>query len=117
MRTPAGRECRYFYGDYFRGRSREECRLLAAQQPPLPWEPKLCVTCPLPAILMANACEHLDFHARLVRPFLSLRKHVVVDAYCRKTRRDVPEPHIGCGECHLLPPIFAGEPLEPDTAD
>ena len=28
MRTPAGTECPYFYGDYFRGRNLEECRLL-----------------------------------------------------------------------------------------
>jgi hypothetical protein len=32
MRTPAGTECKYFYGDYYRGRSQEECRLLAASQ-------------------------------------------------------------------------------------
>jgi hypothetical protein len=34
---------------------------------------------------------------------------VRVKAYCRKTNRDVPEPHIGCGECHPLPPIFTGD--------
>ena len=28
MRTPAGKECKYFYGNYFRGRKTEECRLL-----------------------------------------------------------------------------------------
>ena len=30
MKTPAGTECKYFYGDYYRGRNHEECRLLGA---------------------------------------------------------------------------------------
>ncbi len=54
MKTPAGSECKYFYGDYYRGRDHEECRLLGAQ-----WKPALCRTCPVPAIEMANACEFM----------------------------------------------------------
>ena len=34
MRTPAGKECQYFYGDYYRGRNQEECRLLSDATPP-----------------------------------------------------------------------------------
>ena len=37
MQTPAGQECRYFYGDYYRGRNHEECRLIAATSPSTNW--------------------------------------------------------------------------------
>jgi len=30
MKTPAGKDCKYFYGDYYRGRDLEECNLLKA---------------------------------------------------------------------------------------
>jgi hypothetical protein len=116
MRTPAGKECRYFYGDYYRGRKEEECRLLTGEYPPLPWKPQLCETCPVPSILQANACEFLVLKPRLIRPFPFLRQQVQVKAYCTKTNRDVAEPHIGCGECHPLPPEFTGEFRDPDSS-
>lgn len=106
MQTPAGKECRYFYGDYHRGRNREECRLLDAANPPLPWKPALCETCPVPDILLANACEHMDLLPRLVRPFPFVRQEVRVETYCHKTFRSKFDPHIGCGECHPLPQEF-----------
>lgn len=105
MKTPQGIECPYFYGDYFRGRQVEECRLLQSHD--LPWKASLCRTCPVPGIVRANACPHLMLKPRLVRPlqaFFQLR--IQVEAWCEKTRRPVPEPQIGCGECHSLPPIF-----------
>jgi hypothetical protein len=115
MRTPAGKECRYFYGDYHRGRKREECRLLAAASPPERWTPDLCFTCPVPDMLQANACEHMDLEVRVERPFPFIKRRVAVYAYCTKTNRDVPEPHIGCGECHPIPDIFMGEFGDSDT--
>jgi hypothetical protein len=105
MRTPAGFECKYFYGDYFRGRSVEECRLLKAAGQN--WSPDLCKTCPVPDITRANACEHLQLRATVGRPLnAAFMRRVQLSAYCEKTHRDVKEPHIGCGECHPLPPIF-----------
>jgi hypothetical protein len=106
MKNPAGIECAYFFGDYFRGRNREECRLLKTATPPLPWEPKLCAGCPVPGILRANSCQHLQLRPAVTRPLPFLKKHVQVSAYCSKTHQDVPEPQIGCGECHQLPEIF-----------
>lgn len=101
MRTPAGSECPYFYGDYFRGRSIEECRLLQR------WTADLCRTCPVPSIAQANACPHLRLRATLRRPWSALfQRRVSITASCEKTHRLVPEPHIGCGECHPLPPAF-----------
>lgn len=106
MRTPAGSECRYFYGDYYRGRKHEECRLLNDSSPPLPWKPAYCSTCPVPGILRANACNDLYLTPRLGRPFPFLKQQVEVDTYCEKTQRAGFDPHIGCGECHPIPSIF-----------
>jgi hypothetical protein len=105
MRTPAGIECKYFYGNYFRGRSAEECRLLQASNQT--WTPDLCKTCPAPGVARANACESLQLQATVARPFsAAFQRRVQLTAYCEKTRRNVKEPHVGCGECHPLPPIF-----------
>jgi hypothetical protein len=106
MKTPAGIECRYFYGDYHRGKNREECRLLEESIPPLVWRDKLCYTCPVPGILRANSCEHMQLRPALKRPFPFLATRVHVNAYCTKTEQDVLEPQIGCGKCHELPEIF-----------
>lgn len=102
MKTPAGFECPYFYGDYFRGRNAEECRLLKANGQY--WTRELCRTCPVPDISRANACEFLKLTPAVVRPVSALfQRRVQISAYCEKTKRYVTEPHIGCGECHTLP--------------
>ena len=106
MRTPAGKECRYFYGDYYRGRNQEECRLLQSASPPLAWTGDLCVTCPVPDILMANACPYMVLRPRLERPFPFVKRQVKVSVACEKTERSGFDPYIGCGECHPLPPEF-----------
>jgi hypothetical protein len=115
MRTPAGKECRYFYGNYFRGREEEECRLLDGANPHLRWTQDLCSTCPVPEILRANACPNLILEPRLERPFPFLKQRVSINTYCTKTLRESFDPHIGCGECHPVPPIFEKESHDPDT--
>lgn len=104
MRTPAGFECKFFYGNYFRGRKQEECRLIG--NVPGQWTPDLCKKCTVPGILRANACENIVLKAVVRRSFLGLMKAVEVSAYCTLSQQDVKEPHIGCGHCHPLPPIF-----------
>ena len=102
MKTPAGKECPHFYGDYFRGRNVEECRLLktAGQN----WSRDLCSTCPVPGISQANACEFMKLNAKVVRPLsAAFMRRVQVQAYCEKSQTNVKEPHVGCGECHSLP--------------
>jgi len=102
MKTPAGSECKYFYGNYYRGRDREECRLLGAA-----WNRQLCRTCPVPSILLANACEFMQLRAEVGRPLTAgLQKRVRVSAFCEKSEHSGFDPHIGCGECHPLPPVF-----------
>jgi len=105
MRTPAGKECKYFYGDYFRGRNHEECRLLQASNQR--WSPDLCKTCPVPDIQLANACKYMVLTGQVLRPlYAAFQRRVHVTAFCEKTTRDVKEPYIGCGECHRLPFSF-----------
>jgi len=106
MRTPTGKECRYFYGDYHRGRQVEECRLLQDSAPEQTWSSDLCRSCPVPGILMANACENMVLKAYIGRPFPFWSRKVVVRSYCTQSLRQDFDPHIGCGECHPLPPIF-----------
>lgn len=105
MRTPAGKECKYFYGDYYRGRNIEECRLLQASGER--WTPDLCKTCLVPGIQLANACEYLQLRGKVIRPLTAVfQRRVQVSAFCEKTKRHVSEPHVGCGECHQLPFTF-----------
>lgn len=106
MRTPAGFECKYFYGNYFRGRKDEECRLIGPAAPPNQWTPDLCKTCPVPGIIRANACPEMELHGAVERTFLGLRKRVKVTAYCNRSKLSVKEPHVGCGQCHPFPPEF-----------
>lgn len=106
MRTPSGVECSYFYGNYFRGRQDEECRLIGNEPAPNNWTPSLCASCPVPGILLANACLDLVLQGNVNKGFLGFKKQVEVTAFCTKTQRDVSEPAIGCGECHPLPAVF-----------
>lgn len=71
------------------------------------WTADLCATCPVPDVLRANACEFLRLQAAVDRPIGALfQRRVHTSAYCEKVHRAVSEPHIGCGECHPLPPEF-----------
>jgi hypothetical protein len=102
MKTPAGTECPHFYGDYFRGRSVEECRLLKAAGQE--WSRDLCKSCPVPEIARANACQFMQLRPKVSRPFsAAFLRRVQVSAYCEKVHKKVSEPQVGCGECHALP--------------
>ncbi len=109
MKTPAGFECQYFYGDYYRGRKREECRLIEQADPPRNWKPNLCRTCPIPIILRANACENMILQAKVKPGLVGMGKRVIVTAFCKKAQKVVDAPEIGCGLCHTLPPVFTDE--------
>ncbi len=100
MRTPNGKECRYYYADYFRGNSTEECRLIQANPASEPWKPALCQSCPVPDILLANACPNLALHARVGKSFMGLTQKIEVEAACRRYRVEVNKPKVGCGHCH-----------------
>ena len=100
MITPAGKECRYYYSDYFRGRATQECRLIGLNRQSAAWAPALCKTCPVPSILLANSCPNLVLEGRVAKVLLGLRRRVRVTAVCSKHLVEVRHPHIGCGHCH-----------------
>lgn len=80
----------------------EECRLLKTSGQA--WSRDLCKFCPVPEISRANACEHMRLTAKVTRPFsAAFMRRVQVTTYCEKTKRNVSEPQVGCGECHALP--------------
>ena len=100
MKTPYGKECPYFYGDYRRGRNHEECRLLLDNN--LEWQSKLCEKCEVPEIKMANACENMELIPKIEKLFIIGRPQVKIAAYCHQTNKNVTDPRIGCGECHPI---------------
>ncbi len=100
MRTPAGSECRYYYEDFFRGHETRECRLLPSASAH-EWRPELCTRCPVPHILLANACPNLVLSGAVRSGWLGLGRRMVIGATCRKSGQNVREPEIGCGQCHL----------------
>ena len=100
MKTPYGQECRFYYEDYVRGRSTQECRLIGRNPSSERWELKLCRDCPVPAIVRDNACPNMALEGQVVKGFLGLTRHVKVYAVCTLTLTQVQEPRVGCGQCH-----------------
>ena len=90
--------CRYFYGDYHRGKNKEECRLIGAHPAQgRPWKRKLCDTCPVPEILIASNCRDLALEAEVRRRFLRDQVEVTF-AICTKHVRELQDPHY-CPVC------------------
>lgn len=102
MKTPYGKECKYYYSDYFRGRESEECRLIENNPESEKWVPALCQNCPVPDILLANRCEHLHLYGRVGKTLFGLSKKVEVESFCDKYFTDVQDPRVGCGHCHQV---------------
>ncbi len=99
MITPAGKECRFYYQDYFRGRSEQECRLIKSNSRSPEWKPKDCETCPVPEILLANSSPDLVLEATVKPGFLGMNRRVAVKAFCSRHLIDVDNPIVGCPKC------------------
>jgi hypothetical protein len=102
MKTPHGKECKYYYADYHRGRNTQECRLLQPNPASAQWKPALCQTCPVPGILIANACPNFALRARVGKSFFGLLQKIEIEAACREYRVEVKKPHVGCGKCQPI---------------
>ncbi len=111
MKTRYGQNCRYYYADYFRGKETLECRLIQQNPASETWKPALCQTCPVPAILLANACPNLALHARVGKGLFGLTRKIEIEAACREYRVEVNQPHVGCGHCQQ---VLDRRPLTPD---
>ncbi len=99
MKTPAGKECHFYYQDFPRGNSTQECRLVAQKSHSEPWKPDDCFACPVPGILLANSSPYLVLEATIKKGFLGMNRRVEIKASCSRHLIDVPEPHIGCLKC------------------
>lgn len=90
--------CRYFYGDYHRGKNLERCRLLE-KNPDLerPWRRKLCDTCPVPEMLIASNSRDLLLEADVRRKFLRDQVEVTF-AVCAKHMIELSDGHY-CPQC------------------
>jgi hypothetical protein len=84
--------CKYFYGDYFRGKNHEECRLLdASPGNARPWRRKLCDTCPVPAVVRETNCASLALEAEVKRRFLRDRVEITF-AVCAEHMLELDDP-------------------------
>jgi hypothetical protein len=99
MKTPAGKECKFYFGDFHRGRSAQACRLIEQNPDSPPWQPSLCQACPVPDILRANAAETLKLEATVVKKLFGLKQQVVVTGWCSNCFSEVPNPVLGCLNC------------------
>lgn len=98
MRTPAGSECRFYYEDFNRGRSTQECRL-GLKDGSAEWDAKICTGCPVPAILAANGDPNLMLEGEISKGILGFGRKITVSASCNRHMRNVPKPQVGCPEC------------------
>ena len=104
MRTPAGKDCRYYYEDFHLGRSVQECRLIKQNPDSMHWRPGDCARCPIPEILSANASPNLDLKLTVKPRLLGLGRTLEVTASCVKHRVPVDDPFTGCEQCNAERP-------------
>ncbi len=108
MKTPTGKECEYYFGDFHRGRNVQACRLIERNPDSLPWNPKLCGACPVPDILRANGSESLKLDGKVVKKLFGFKQQVEVEGWCSECFNVVPDPIRGCPNCNKShrPSIF-----------
>ncbi len=99
MITPAGLECHYYYEDFARGASRQECRAAKVPRSAV-WRPTDCADCPVPSILAANGSTTLELRILISRKKLRLGPCVTVEAWCSLHGPIDGDPRVGCTECN-----------------
>jgi hypothetical protein len=97
--TPAQSECPYYYEDFARGASRQECRI---QKDPrtAPWQPSDCARCAVPGIIAANGSPHLELRINIRTGVLGVGGRVLVEAWCGLHGPIAGDPHVGCPVCN-----------------
>lgn len=90
--------CRYFYGDYFRGKNKEVCRLVEHNPDnEREWQRKLCNTCPVPELLLTSNSRDLILEAAVKQKFLRSRVEVTF-AVCGKHMLELNDAQY-CPKC------------------
>jgi hypothetical protein len=100
MRTPAGKECRFYFQDFHRGKSLQECRLVKGNPESLPWRPSYCGRCPIPDILNANSSPNLELKLTISPVLIGLGRRMDVSASCLKHGIKIDDPYVGCPKCN-----------------
>lgn len=95
MRTPAGKECKYYYEDFHRGRDIQECRLAKRNPDSEKWHPNDCSKCPVPDILMANADPDMELTLTIKRGFLGFGRKLEVTAKSLRDGTSIEDPYVG----------------------
>lgn len=95
MKKPVN--CRYFYGDYHRGKDYEECRLIKRNPESRPWRRALCDSCPVPDLLVNTTCREIALEATVTRRW-GLLERVEVYAVCAKHLIELDDPN-HCPKC------------------
>lgn len=106
MKTPSGIDCPYFFGDYYRGKNVEECRLFSMKTSKDSWNRNLCKRCPVPEIKRANGCPNMVLSPTIKKGLFGITNYVKISAFCEKSQKTVITPEIGCGQCHPISNIF-----------
>jgi len=90
--------CRYFHGDYFRGKNKESCRLLEANPDnERPWRRALCNSCPVPEVVATTNSLELALEAEVKRKFLREAVEITF-AICTKHMLELANPR-HCPAC------------------
>lgn len=100
MRTPYGKECRYYHRDFHRGRNLQECRLVKENHASERWRPQDCEHCTIPDILNANASSHLQLTLTIKTTLFGLRRQREITAFCTRHRMPIQDPYVGCQQCN-----------------
>lgn len=92
--------CRYFHGDYHRGKNVEECRLLdASPGNTIAWRRALCDSCPVPSTLVASNSRDLALEAEVQRKLFG-EKVAITFAVCLKHMEELSDP-LRCPQCAI----------------
>ncbi|GAB1422096.1 hypothetical protein MASR2M15_23070 [Anaerolineales bacterium] len=100
MRTPSGRECKFYYEDFNRGRNKQECRLVKGNPDSKAWRVSDCAACPIPNILSANASPDMGLKLSIKSGFMGLGRKYEVQAICLKHGEVIEDPYVGCTQEH-----------------
>ena len=107
MINPDGKECRFYYQDFHRGRDEQECRLAKANPKSAEWAVKICTGCPVPDILASNSDPNLVLEGTISKGFVGFGRKMEVKAFCSKHLIDLPNPQTGCPQCAKEKPGLA----------
>jgi hypothetical protein len=97
MRTPAGRDCSYYYEDFNRGADIRQCRVARTKGSEW-WRASDCTKCPVPEIEAASGNPHLDLTLNARSGRFPWRRGYSVEAWC-VLHGPIADPFVGCLTC------------------